>query len=281
MENTRFDCSLKNLELNIECVDHDKFFKMEETHYHDSYEIYYQVYGDRYLMTNGNFIHVKQGNLIWIKKFDLHQSFQGEMPVGNRVVIYFTENFIRKVFRENTDRLLKFFSDVFQVVSLDSIQQKKVLELMYEIECGLHNGQDLYVQFVFGQLILLLESWMCNQLVGTVESAYIDAKHDRISKVLAYLKNHCDEKIRLDEVAQIFHVTPHYLSRSFKECTGISFVNYINHLKIEQAKERLRDNHSIMQVSLDLGYESITHFERVFKKVTGTSPTAWKKQKMK
>ena len=200
--------SLKNAELGIECTDTDSFFKMGSTHYHDFYEIYFQVYGDRYLLDNGKFIHVRPGNLIWINKFEPHQSFPGEIPLGNRVVLYFTENFLRRVFKEEADRLLALFSGIFQIVSLDTRQQRKVLDLLYEIEDAIRTQQPLYAQFVFGQLLLLLEHWMNTQAVRLSGAEVPDAKHSRISQVLSYLKNHCNERIRLDEVAEVFHVTP-------------------------------------------------------------------------
>ena len=111
-----------------------------------------------------------------------------------------------------------------------------MLDLLYEIEDAILTQQLLYAQFVFGQLLLLLEHWMNTQAVRLSGAEVPDAKHSRISQVLSYLKNHCNERIRLDEVAEVFHVTPPYLSRTFKQCTGISFVNYVNHLKLEQAK---------------------------------------------
>lgn len=270
--------SLKNAELGIECTDTDRFFKMGSTHYHDFYEIYFQVYGDRYLLDNGKFIHVRPGNLVWINKFEPHQSFPGEIPLGNRVVLYFTENFLRRVFKEEADRLLALFSGIFQIVSLDARQQRKELDLLYEIEDAIRTQQPLYAQFVFGQLLLLLEHWMNTQAVRLSGAEVPDAKHSRISQVLSYLKNHCNERIRLDEVAEVFHITPPYLSRTFKQCTGISFVNYVNHLKIEQAKEMLAGPETITRISMELGYDSVTHFERIFKQVTGVSPTAWKKR---
>lgn len=251
---------------------------MGSTHYHDFYEIYFQVYGDRYLLDNGKFIHVRPGNLVWINKFEPHQSFPGEIPLGNRVVLYFTENFLRRVFKEEADRLLALFSGIFQIVSLDTRQQRKVLDLLYEIEDAIRTQQPLYAQFVFGQLLLLLEHWMNTQAVRLSGAEVPDAKHSRISQVLSYLKNHCNERIRLDEVAEVFHVTPPYLSRTFKQCTGISFVNYVNHLKIEQAKEMLAGPETVTRISMKLGYDSVTHFERIFKQVTGVSPTAWKKR---
>ena len=98
-----------------------------------------------------------------------------------------------------------------------------------------------------------------------------------IASVLAYLKNHREERLRLEDVARAFFVTPAYLSRSFKACTGLSFVTYLNHLKVERAKELLLREGSVTQVSLELGYESLTHFERVFRQIAGLSPTEWRK----
>ena len=55
-------------------------------------------------------------------------------------------------------------------------------------------------------------------------------------------------------------------------------MSYINHLKIQRAKELLCREKSVTQVSMELGFDTLTHFERVFKSITGMSPTAWKKQ---
>ena len=54
-------------------------------------------------------------------------------------------------------------------------------------------------------------------------------------------------------------------------------MSYVNHLKVEAAKELLRNNMSVTQTGLELGFETVTHFERVFKSATGLSPSDWKK----
>lgn len=97
---------------------------------------------------------------------------------------------------EEADRLLALFSGIFQIVSLDARQQRKVLDLLYEIEDAIRTQQPLYAQFVFGQLLLLLEHWMNTQAVRLSGAEVPDAKHSRISQVLSYLKNHCNERIR-------------------------------------------------------------------------------------
>lgn len=155
---------------------------------------------------------------------------------------------------------------------LDVFQRRKALELLYELEQGSRAGQELYARFVFGQLVLLLEAWSRAGRPAPGGGSTMGPKYDRIASVLAYLKNHREERLRLEDVARAFFVTPAYLSRSFKACTGLSFVTYLNHLKVERAKELLLREGSVTQVSLELGYESLTHFERVFRQIAGLSP---------
>lgn len=278
MEETSFRQELQEGALDIQCNGYDPSCNMERTHFHDCFEVYFQISGDRYLLSNGKFSHIEAGGMMWIRSFDLHQSFQGQSPTGIRAVMYFSEAYLRSVFQDHADELLALFTGPFREMRFDESQQRKVLELLYEIEWGVQSGQNLYGKFVFGQLLLLLENWSKTALPVAQEAASIDPKYDRIASVLAYLKNHRMERLRLEEVAKEFFITPYYLSRTFKECMGITFVSYINHLKVEKAKELLRKEKNVTRVSMELGYESLTHFERVFKTITGMSPTAWKKR---
>ena len=69
---------------------HDSLPTMHQAHYHDNYEIYYQVAGDRYVFARDTFCHVRQGSLVWLNKLELHQSFQGDQSKGARIVVNFT-----------------------------------------------------------------------------------------------------------------------------------------------------------------------------------------------
>ena len=121
---------------------------------------------------------------------------------------------------------------------------------------GSRAGQELYARFVFGQLVLLLEAWSRAGGALPQEAApTMGPKYDRIASVLAYLKNHREERLRLEDVAREFFVTPAYLSRSFKACTGLSFVTYLNHLKVERAKELLLE---LSNISLEIAQMAVT-----------------------
>ncbi len=158
----------------MQCNEYSPASNMERTHYHDCFEIYFQIAGDRYLLSNGKFHHMEAGELLWIPSFDLHQSFQGKEPIGVRAVVYFTEEFLREIFLEKTSEVLTLFAGALQRVRLDSFQQRKALELLYELEQGVEGGQELYCKFVFGQLVLLLEQWAHEEVPIAQEHASIN-----------------------------------------------------------------------------------------------------------
>ncbi len=222
VDRTGFRQELWEGALGVQCNECSPASNMERTHYHDCFEIYFQIAGDRYLLSNGKFHHMEAGDMLWIRSFDLHQSFQGKEPIGVRAVVYFTEEFLREIFLERTSGVLTLFAGALQRVRLDSFQQRKALELLYELEQGVEGGQELYCKFVFGQLVLLLEQWAHEEVPIAQEHASINPKYDRIAKVLAYLKVHRSEKLSLEDVAKEFFVTPYYLSRTFSHSPGRS-----------------------------------------------------------
>ena len=123
--------------------------------------------------------------------------------------------------QERAGELLALFAGPFQVMRLDVFQRRKVLELLYELEQGSRAGQSCTPG-------LFSASWCCCWRPGPGRGAPLPQeaaptmgpKYDRIASVLAYLKNHREERLRLEDVARAFFVTPAYLSRSFKAAPG-------------------------------------------------------------
>jgi AraC-like DNA-binding protein/ligand-binding sensor protein len=92
-----------------------------------------------------------------------------------------------------------------------------------------------------------------------------------------YIANHRYEPIKLEEIARALNVSTFHFCRKFKEATGITFVTYLNHLRIEKAKLLLYNKDlRISEIAYDVGFQSLTHFNRVFHKLVGHSPTEYR-----
>lgn len=96
--------------------------------------------------------------------------------------------------------------------------------------------------------------------------------------VIHYIKEHFAEDITLDGVAEKLNITGRYLSTHFKEKTGINFIDKLNEVRIEKAKEQLRSSElAIHEIANKTGYYSLSSFNRMFKKFTGVTPSEYRR----
>ncbi len=109
-----------------------------------------------------------------------------------------------------------------------------------------------------------------------------DYKNHIVVNVKKYISDHIREKLTLNKVAEVFNISPNYLSILFSKYNEIGFSDYINQSKVEEAKVMMRDGDlKIYEISDLLGFESAFYFSRVFKKVTGSSPRDYINQTLK
>lgn len=82
--------------------------------------------------------------------------------------------------------------------------------------------------------------------------------------------------LSLTELARRLGTNTHYLSRALNDGLGTSFSQFVNRLRVEEAKRRLRGDGDILSIALDVGFGSKASFNRVFRAETGTTPSAWR-----
>lgn len=99
-----------------------------------------------------------------------------------------------------------------------------------------------------------------------------------IKQIVSYIGNHLSEELSVTILADLFHTNSSHLARKFKKETGYTISEYVNNQKIEAAKILLqRKELSVSQIAENLGYNSSSYFSTVFKKVTGTAPSGYKR----
>lgn len=100
-----------------------------------------------------------------------------------------------------------------------------------------------------------------------------------IHQVMQYLQIHCTEKITLEEISRSVYMSPSYLSRVFKQETGISVIHYLHHIRVEKSKELLLDpSLSLIDIAFQCGFTSQSYFTSVFKEKTGITPREYRKR---
>jgi YesN/AraC family two-component response regulator len=100
----------------------------------------------------------------------------------------------------------------------------------------------------------------------------------KIERIKQYIKRNYHKKVTLFDVANSVCLSPKYLSRFFKQETGENFNQYRLRVKVEKAKEFLKNtSNTIEQISDKMGYQNIESFIRVFKKFTNHTPTTYRR----
>lgn len=100
-----------------------------------------------------------------------------------------------------------------------------------------------------------------------------------IMKAKEYIREHQSEDLSLGQVARAVNTSTYYFCKVFKKVTKINFTDYVSRVRIEKAKNlALNPNLRISEIAFEVGFQSLTHFNRVFKKITGMSPTQYRAQ---
>ena len=100
-----------------------------------------------------------------------------------------------------------------------------------------------------------------------------------ISKARAFIHEHQTEELSLGQVAKAVNMSSYYFCKMFKKVTGINFTDYVARVRIEKSKNLLLNpNLRVSEIAFEVGFQSLTHFNRVFKKILGQSPTDYRAQ---
>jgi YesN/AraC family two-component response regulator len=98
-----------------------------------------------------------------------------------------------------------------------------------------------------------------------------------ITRAKEFIHEHQAENLRLGHVAKAVNTSTFYFCKIFKKVTGINFTDYLSRVRIEKSKNLLLNpNLRVSEIAFEVGFQSLTHFNRVFKKILGQSPTEYR-----
>ena len=103
-----------------------------------------------------------------------------------------------------------------------------------------------------------------------------------IWKARKFIEQHSAEELSLTKVAKAVNISPNYLSEKFKKVAGVNFVEYVAHARIENARVLLEDvDLRVSEIAFAVGFQSLSQFNRVFKRLFKKSPTQFRASLLK
>lgn len=125
-------------------------------------------------------------------------------------------------------------------------------------------------------LISLLRDYNYSDLNGNINGLQFKS----IQHILTYIDEHFTEKLSLTELAEMAGMSPNYFSTFFKKISGVTLWDYISSKRINMAVGLIRSRDSgknILEIATMCGFNNTTHFNKMFKRITGMTPTEYKK----
>lgn len=150
--------------------------------------------------------------------------------------------------------------------NMEIIQSKGYAELYQKV------NRLEYLEDILSDLMYFIES--------ILEQLNMSQEHEIVRKTKQYVHAHLSSDLKVLEVSRQLGVNPDYLSHLFRIETGIRYIDYVNHARIEKACERIRvSNDKVYEIAEQTGFENTNYFIRVFKKHTGYTPLDYRKNR--
>jgi len=233
-------------------------------HVHSTYSIGYLNSGQTTFELEGEPHTATAGQMVLIGP-DVVHACNPDLDSGMAYHMFYVEgvwleNIGREVFGRDIGRPV-FKSPVIEDISL--LQGWQDLHQSIVEGAGRLHKETLLIQTV-GDLLLRHAS-----LGAASESA---TGKEAVNRVKEYLRQRPEQKVNLDTLSEVAHLSRYHLLRVFREEVGLPPHAYHNQVRVELGKRLLTEGATIIQAALDSGFTDQSHFTRVFKQFTGATP---------
>lgn len=243
---------------------------MTRPHCHEYVELYLLEEGQREHWSDGTLYGLHAPQIITFPPHNEHYSRSMPGQSFRRVVVYARAGavlyeHVRQAFSEQ----IRVFRPAGPGLSLIRAIVEELLHV--QNEQGARSQEEMALLLTRLLLVLDRQDQDAAGAVPTDESLAV--------RLLRHLHAHYMEPVSLDSLAQQFYVSRSHLSREFKRHTGATVVEYVNDLRVDQARRLLHETTMpISRIALDVGFSTVTHFNRVFRDRAGTTPRQLRRQ---
>lgn len=252
-------------------------------HLHDEIE-FIQIISGRFCCTVlGNTYELLRGDIILINERIPHSTVNLEDGTNTQVVQFDPGHFSNERLKETCRYLSRFINIDKTPATVFEANLPLTRELSGYLDTILHEfacqnaGFELYIKANIISILALLSR---ADLLTDSSELFNESIASKILPALIYIDDHYCEHITLEEISGVLNLSSSYFCRLFKQATNSTFLEYVNFVRVCKAERLLMTRHnSISKIALDIGFSSVTYFNRIFKRFKGCTPTEYKKSK--
>ena len=249
-------------------------------HYHPEIELVYINGGSGKRQVGSHVSYYSDGDLILIGSNLPHCGFTDE-GTGNKneTVIQMKPDFLGSAFFELSEmtNIKNLFSQAKQGISFNGKTKKIIGERIEALDEQPQLERLLSMLSILNELESSKDSVVLNAKGFTMEMQMQD--NDRMNMVYNYVKDHFQENISLEKIAELVAMTVPSFCRYFKKITNKTFTKFVNDYRLVHASKLLAEKPiSISEISFESGFNNFGHFNKSFKEFTGKSASQYRQE---
>ena len=247
-------------------------------HYHPEYEIVYIEGANGTRHVGDHISRYENSDLVFIGPNIPHLNFDyGVKTDYRKVVVQMKEDFLGESFLKIPEfsAIARLFDRASKGVSFYGQTKEAVGARLSKLHELPHFKQMMELLNLFQVLATSEETISLNG--RPVEYQYNLKEQQRIKRVYHFIEENYPRKIEMQELADLTNLTVAAFCRYFRKMTRLTFTEFVNQYRINQAKRHLLLDCSVTEACFESGFESLSYFNRIFKKVTGENPMQFKK----
>ncbi len=251
-------------------------------HYHPEYELVYVEASNGIRHVGQHISSYMESELVLIGSNIPHLNFDyGIKTEYRQVVVQLKENFMGDAFSETPElsSIQQLFDRAYLGLSFTGKTKAMVAEKLKQMQSMGHFAQLLCLLEVFNILATSNEVVELNEQDTSVK-LFLDDKI-RMGAIYKYIHANYNETPDVNKVASSVHLSTPAFCRYFKKQTKITFTDFVNQYRITQAKTLLLKDKTVSEACYEVGFESLSYFNKLFKKLAGENPSAFKKRYLK
>lgn len=258
----------------------NKAGSISSTHLHDDIEILAGHSGNLEVCVDEEKVNLRVGDVIVINRRVPHSTVT-TLPFTSSLMLQFR---IEKLHPEEFENINKYLALILSSNGKKFVYLKRedsltgevysIIKNMYEENCSQRKNYEIFVR---GYMDILLGTLYRNGILDNIGDSYDKDALRKIWPVIDYIDKNFSSEITLERLSTTLNMNREYFCRIFKKATGITPTEYINFVRVWKAENMLTTTqNSILEISMEVGFSSVSYFNRVFKKYRGTTPSAYR-----
>lgn len=261
---------------NIRLYDNIEYEEYPD-HWHSSLEIVMPIKGIYRVQCSNKEIVLRENDILIVCPGTIHHYYACR---GERLIFQIDFNVIHHI--RSLESVMSMISPLYLISPEDQpgihSQINKMLKEIMEIydTDELMSEAQIYAKMI-DVFVLIGRNYAAGSVSADVNTLKKKEYSDKFMNICDYINTHCSENLTLEETSSSAGFSKFYFSRLFQQFTGITFYKYVGQSRIIYAKKLLLDpEKTITDVALTSGFSSISAFNRMFRNLTGYTPSEFR-----